>query len=128
MVKILNEFFNLRQSTLESGISIRVRLLIFEVFSRGYVLIKGGYVNCFLIFKKLFKKNFPFFSFGYVQKIQTICYLRGSYVYLRGYVYYFCQMFQGLCLFKGVRLFRTLEYFRENGQKYQNILVRFWFK
>ena len=30
--------------TLESGINIRVRLLIFEVFSRGYVLIKGGYV------------------------------------------------------------------------------------
>ena len=30
--------------TLESGINIRVCLLIFEVFSRGYVLIKGGYV------------------------------------------------------------------------------------
>ena len=30
--------------TLESGINIRVRLLIFEVYSRGYVLIKGGYV------------------------------------------------------------------------------------
>ena len=30
--------------TLESGINIRVRLLIFEVCSRGYVLIKGGYV------------------------------------------------------------------------------------
>ena len=31
-------------STLESGINILVRLLIFEVLSRGYVLIKGGYV------------------------------------------------------------------------------------
>jgi hypothetical protein len=31
-------------STLESGINIQVRLLIFEVFSRGYVLITGGYV------------------------------------------------------------------------------------
>jgi len=40
---------------LESGINIQVRLLIFEVFSRGYVLIKGGYVYWFLIFKKLFK-------------------------------------------------------------------------
>ena len=30
--------------TLESGINIRVRLLIFEVFSRDYVLIKEGYV------------------------------------------------------------------------------------
>ena len=31
-------------TTLESGINIGVRLLIFEVFSRSYVLIKGGYV------------------------------------------------------------------------------------
>ena len=38
--------------TLESGINIRVRLLISEVFSRGYVLIKGGYVYSFLIFLK----------------------------------------------------------------------------
>ena len=30
--------------TLESGINIWVRLLIFEVYSRGYLLIKGGYV------------------------------------------------------------------------------------
>ena len=27
-----------------------------------------------------------------------------------GYVYCFCQIFQGLRLFKGVRLFRSLEY------------------
>ena len=40
--------------TLESGINIRVRLLIFEVFFRGYVLIKGGYVYWFLILKKFF--------------------------------------------------------------------------
>ena len=31
-------------STLESGINIQVRLSIFAVFSRGYVLIKGGYL------------------------------------------------------------------------------------
>jgi hypothetical protein len=37
--------------------------------------------------------------------------LRGGYVYSRGYVYYFCQMFQGLPLFKRVRLFQTLEYY-----------------
>ena len=47
--------FSLLVNTLESGINIGVRLLIFEVFSRGYVLIKGGYVYLFLIFKKLFK-------------------------------------------------------------------------
>ena len=33
-----------RLATLEYGINIRVRSLIFEVFSRGYFLIKGGYV------------------------------------------------------------------------------------
>ena len=31
-------------TTLESGINIQVHLLIFEIFSRGYVIIKGGYV------------------------------------------------------------------------------------
>ena len=30
-------------------------LIIFEVFSRGYILIKGGYVYWFLIFQILFK-------------------------------------------------------------------------
>ena len=49
--------------TLESGINIRVRLLILEVFSRGYVLIKGGYVYWFL---KFFLEFLSFFSFGYV--------------------------------------------------------------
>ena len=38
-----------------------------------------------------------------------MCCLRGGYVYSRGYVYCFYQMFQGLCLFKGVPIFRTLE-------------------
>ena len=40
---------------LESGIKIRVRLLIFEVFFRGYVLIKWGNDYWFLIFKNFFK-------------------------------------------------------------------------
>ena len=44
-----------KKTTLESRINIRVRLLISEVFSRGYVLIKEGYVYWFLIFQKLFK-------------------------------------------------------------------------
>ena len=41
---MVGELFYKLPSTLESGINIRVRLLISEVFSRGYVLIKGGYV------------------------------------------------------------------------------------
>ena len=43
------------KNALESGINIQVHLLIFEVFSRGYDLIEGGYVYCFLIFKIFFK-------------------------------------------------------------------------
>ena len=42
-----------------------------------------------------------------------ICYLRGGFVYSRGYVYCFCQKFQGFCLFRGVRLFWTLEYVKK---------------
>ena len=50
-----------------------------------------------------------FSGFWLCIKVSNLCYLRGDYVYSRGYVYCFRQMFQGLCLFKGVRLFRTLE-------------------
>ena len=53
--------------TLESRINVGLRLLIFGLLSRGYVLIEGGYV------------------------------------------YYFCQTFQGLCLFQWLHLFRTLK-------------------
>ena len=44
------------------------------------------------------------------KKIKLSVVLRGSYDYSRGYVYCFCQIFQGLRLFKGLRLFQTLEY------------------
>ena len=33
-----------------------------------------------------------------------------GHVYLRPYVYYFCQIFQALCLFPALRLFLRLEY------------------
>ena len=43
---------------------------------------------------------------------------------LRGYVYYFCQIFQRLRLFKGLRLFQTLEHsgylYYIDGYKKQN--------
>ena len=51
-----------------------------------------------------------FSGFWLCIKVSNLCYLRGDYVYSRGFVYCFCQMLNGLCLFKGVRLFRTLEY------------------
>ena len=44
------------------------------------------------------------------EKIKLSVILSEGYAYSRGYVYCFCQMFQGLRLLKGVRLFRSLEY------------------
>ena len=34
-----------------------------------------------------------------------------GHVYLRPYIYSFCQIFQSLCLFPALRLFRMLEYY-----------------
>ena len=101
--------------TLDSGINVGVRLLIFGLFSRGYVLIKGGtFINFFnfLSFKYFF---FTFFPSAMYKKIKLFVILRGGYAYSRGYVYCFCQLFQGLRLFQGVRLFRSLEYWTCNS-------------
>ena len=91
--------------TLDSGINVGVRLLILGLFSSGYVLIKGGTFINFFIFL-FFEYSFPSAMY---KKIKLLVILRGGYAYSRGYVYCFCQIFQGLCLFKGVRLFRSLE-------------------
>ena len=75
------------QSNLDSRINIGVHLLIFGFFSMGYVLIR-------VIHKK---------------KSEILLFDQVGYVFSRGYVYCFTQMFQGLRLFKGLRLFRSLE-------------------
>ena len=74
--------------TLDSGINIGVGLLTYGFFSRGY---------------GLFKESNP------LKKSENLLFDVVGYVFPRGYVYCFCQIFQGLCLFKGVRLFRSLE-------------------
>ena len=77
---------NVYMYTLESGINIRVRLLIFEVFSRGYVLIKGGYVYWFLIFKNFLR----IFNFLFL----WLCIKESNYLlFKRG-----LRLFKGLCL------------------------------
>ena len=51
--------------TLDSGINVGVRLLIFGIFSSGYVLIKGGtFINYFIFY--IFNIFLNFFSFSYV--------------------------------------------------------------
>ena len=67
--------------TLESGINVPLRLLIFRIYSRGYNLITG--------LKRL--------KFYYI-----------SLHILRGYVYSFCQILQRLRLFKGLRLWSII--------------------
>ena len=92
--------------TLDSGINVGVRLLIFGLFSNGYVLIKGGTIINFFYFLDIF---FACFTLAIYKKINLSVISRGSYAYSMGYVYCFCKKFQGLHLFKGVRLFRSLE-------------------
>ena len=96
-------------STLESGINIRVRLLIFEVFPGAIFLLKGATFIDFW-FLKNFLWIFSFLFLWFCVKESHYLLFDRMEVGLFDYIYCFCQMFQGLCLFKGVRLFRTLEY------------------
>ena len=48
-----------------------------------------------------------------------------GYVFSRGYVYCFWQMFQGLLLIKGLRLFRSLEYSQKNSSNL-GLIITFW--
>jgi hypothetical protein len=58
---LLKWYLYMPLGTLESGINIGVRLLIFEGFSSGYILIKGGTFIDFLFFKNFLKlSNFLF--------------------------------------------------------------------
>ena len=72
--------------TLESGINIQVRLLIFEVFSRGYVFIKGGYVYWFWFLKNLLRILNFLFIWLCIKESNHLLFKRGL------------RLFKGLCL------------------------------
>mgnify|MGYP001477140763 CR=1 FL=1 len=72
--------------TLDYGINVGVRLLIFELFSSGYVLIKGGTFIKFSIFY-LLNIFLLLFFLQLCKKNQIICYFK------RG-----LHLFKGLCL------------------------------
>ena len=93
-----------RRHTLESWINIVVRLLIFDGFSSGYILIKGGYIYWFLIFLKLFKNFYLSFPLAIFKRVKLSAIWEGAtfiqgamfidfakcsrgYVYSRGYVF-----------------------------------------
>ena len=74
------------QITLASGNDVGPTFINFGFFSRPYGLIRE-----------------------YIKIIYMVIYYIGH-VYLRPYVYSFCQFFQALRLFPALRLFRRLEY------------------
>ena len=55
-------------TTLESGINMQV--LIFEIFSRGNILIKGGYIFDFWFLKKLFKNFYLSFPLAKYKRVK----------------------------------------------------------
>ena len=71
--------------TLESGIEVGPTVINLAFFSRPYGLIRD-----------------------YIKVIYMVIYYIGH-VYLRPYVYSFCQIFQALRLFPALRLLRTIE-------------------
>jgi len=65
--------------TLESGINVGVRILIFELFSRDYVFIKGGYVYYLFSFEIDLKNLWLL-----IHNITEFCIITiGGYIYSR---------------------------------------------
>ena len=63
-INLWSSILDFMHLTLDSGINVGVRLLIFGLFSSGYVLIKGGtFINFFIFYFSIF---FLLFSFSYV--------------------------------------------------------------
>ena len=89
-------------ATLESGIEVGPTVINLAFFSRPYGLIRD-----------------------YIKVIQMVIYYIGH-VYLRPYVYSFCQIFQALRLFPALRLLRTLEQVRL-GQLRLGLVLYFYF-
>ena len=92
--------FEFVSHTLESEINIQVRLLIFEVFSRSYVLIKGGYVYWFLIFKN-FLQIFNFlFLWLCIKESNHLLFKRGLRLF-KGLLLLFLPNFPGATFIQG---------------------------
>ena len=83
--QISQKSFERIPTTLESGIEVGPTVINLAFFSRPYGLIRD-----------------------YIKVIQMVIY-QIRHVYLRPYVYSFCQIFQALRLFTALRLLRTLE-------------------
>ena len=97
-------FFYKKLITLDSGITV----YYFGGFFPGAMslLKRATYINYnFSYFLIVFLTLFPLAMY------QIMCYfVQGLHLFnSRGYVYCFCNMFQGIRLFKGLRLFRSLE-------------------
>ena len=99
-------------ATLRFLISVALRLLILEIFSKGYALIWRGYAyqfwpNTFFQKKKTLNRKVGT-KMPYITKI--ILFWGRGYIYLTRYAYFLCQIVQRLRLFWGLCLLGTLEY------------------
>ena len=69
----------------------------------GYSRVRNKRTPTFIKFWNFFQGLWSYYGLKRLQFYYISLHI------LRGYVYYFCQIFQRLRLFKGLRLFRTLE-------------------
>ena len=90
------------QTTLDSGIDVGPTFINFGFFSRPYGNIRE-----------------------YIKVIQMVIYYI-EHVYLRPYVYSFCQIFQAIRLFPALRLFWRLEYILQMLIKELFVSLEFW--
>ena len=97
---------NFSRLTLECGISMPARLLIFKLFSRQHALIS----HSVCIHSNIFDQKYWKFMFFRLQYVHFWALILVSIKFSRRHVYYFHKLFQQACLFRQAHLFRTLEH------------------
>ena len=94
------------ESTLECGINMPARLLIFKLFSRQHALI----LHSVFIHSNIFDQKYQKFMFFRLQYAHFWALILVSIKFSRRHVYYFHKLFQQACLFRQARVFHTLKY------------------
>ena len=99
--------------TLECGINMPARLLIFKLFSQQHALI----LHSVFIHSNIFDQKYQKFMFFRLQYAHFWALILVSIKFSMRHVYYFHKFFQQACLFRPARLFRTLEQGGRNAFK-----------
>ena len=109
-----------RVATLECGINMPARLLIFKVFSQQHALI----LHSVFIHSNIFDQKYQKFMFFRLQYAHFWALILVSIKFSRRHVYYFHKLFQQACLFRQARLFGPLESLIFDGSQ-SNSLTRY---